>query len=121
MNKYNLSIEEERDFWKTKVLVDWIKPNYKCSACNQLSLKLKKIKSIANLYKYQCNKAKCRKIFNIINNTVFQYFPNIPMSLLIQSLESFIVEGKNATNKYTYINEKFHLTTAGQKNIYHFF
>ena len=43
------------------------------------------------------------------------------MSLLIKSLESFIVEGKNATNTYTYINEKFHLTTAGQKNIYRFF
>ena len=121
MNKYNLSIEEERDFWKTKVLVDWIKPNYKCSACNQLSLKLKKIKSIANPYKYQCNKAKCRKIFNIRNNTVFQYFPNTPMLLLIQSLELLIVERKNATNTYTYINEKFHLITAGQKNIYCFF
>ena len=61
MNKYNLSIEEERDFWKTKILVDWIKPNYKCSACNQLSLKLKKIKSYANPYKYQCNKQNAGK------------------------------------------------------------
>ena len=50
MNKYNipLELEEERQFLKKKVLTEWIQPNNKCPACNEISLNLKKIKSIAN-------------------------------------------------------------------------
>ena len=60
MIKYNITPNQEREFWKTKVLGNWIKPNYNCPACNQLSLKLKLIKSVPNPYKLQCNKEKCR-------------------------------------------------------------
>ena len=90
MNKYHIPLEEERQFWINKVLKDWIQPNNRCPACNNISLNLKKIKSIANPFKLKCNKAKCRKIVNIRNSTIFQFFPNTPMSILVQSIEAFI-------------------------------
>ena len=37
------------------------------------------------------------------------------MSILIEGLENFIFQGKNVTQIYVYINEKFNLTIAGQK------
>ena len=40
------------------------------------------------------------------------------MSILIEAIELFIYEGKNATNIYEYINDKYNLSTTGQKNIY---
>ena len=83
MNKYNIPLEEERLFWINKVLKDWIQPNNKCLSCNNISLNLKKIKSIANPFKMPCNKAKCRKIVNIRNNIIFIFFPNTPMSILL--------------------------------------
>jgi hypothetical protein len=43
------------------------------------------------------------------------------MSILIEGLEHFIFQGKNVTQIYVYINEKFNLTIAGQKNIFRFF
>jgi len=54
-SKYHMSIDVEREFWTKKVLNIWIKLDDKCTSCNQISLKLKKINSIANPYKYQCN------------------------------------------------------------------
>ena len=115
MNKYNIPYEEEHQFWINKVWKGWIQPNNKCPACNNISLNLKKIKSIANPYKLQCNKSNCRKIVNIRNNTIFPFFPNTPMSTLIQSIEALICECKNAANTIEYINEKYKLSTAGQK------
>lgn len=34
MNKYNIPLEEERQFWINKVLKDWIQPNNKCPRIN---------------------------------------------------------------------------------------
>lgn len=96
-------------------------PKNKCPSCNNISLNLKKIKSISNPFNLQCNKAKCRKIVNIRNNTIFQFFPNTPMSLLVQSIEALICDGKNATKTIEYINEKYKLSTAGQKTIFKLF
>ena len=121
MNKYNITLEEEPQFWINKVLKDWIQTNNKCPSCNNILLNLKKIKSIANPFKMQCNKAKLRKIVNIRNNTIFKYFPNTPMSILVQSIESLICEDKNSTKTIEFINEKYKLSTAGQKTIFQFF
>ena len=33
------------------------------------------------------------------------------MSILIEGIENFICQGKNASQTYVYINEKFNLTT----------
>ena len=40
------------------------------------------------------------------------------MSILIEAIELFIYEDKNDTNIYEYINDKYNLSTTGQKNIY---
>ena len=54
-SKYNISLKNERDFWNNKVFNNRIKLDYKCTLCNQISLKLKKLNSTSNPYKYQCN------------------------------------------------------------------
>ena len=43
------------------------------------------------------------------------------MSILIEGIENFICQGKNDIQTYVYINEKFNLTTARQKNIFRSF
>ena len=68
----------------------------RCPNCVLQTLKLKKIKSIVNPYKLQCNKAKFRKIINLRNNTIFQFFSHTPISVLINAIELFITEEKNA-------------------------
>ena len=40
------------------------------------------------------------------------------MSILIEAIELFIYEDKNDTNIYEYINDKYNLSTTGQKNMY---
>ena len=91
---YNITLESKKDFWRTKVLNKWI--NYKTRCPNSVleTLKLKKIKSIVNPYKLQCNKAKCLKIINLRNNTIFQFFSHTPISVLINAIELFITEEK---------------------------
>ena len=64
-NKYSINIKGERDYWFKHVLDKWIKYETICPSCSKNMLKLKKIKSIANPYKLQCNNYKCRKIVNI--------------------------------------------------------
>ena len=120
-NKYNISIESEREYWLKNILNDWIKYNTKCSNCKKYSLKLKKIKSVANPFKLQCSNYKCRKIFNLRNNTIFSYFSKTPMSILITALDLFICEDFNATKSIKYIQEKYNLNSQSQKNIYNYF
>ena len=43
------------------------------------------------------------------------------MSILVQSIEALICDGKNVTNNFEYINEKYKLSAAGQKTIFKFF
>ena len=69
----------------------------------------------------QCNIAKCRKIINIRNNSVFQFFTNTLISILVQFLEVLICESKNATKTIDYINENYKLSTGGQKTNFKFF
>ena len=98
-----------------KVLNKWIKYNTKCPNCSLESLQLKNTKSISNPFKLQCNKSKCRKIVNIRNNTIFQYFSHTPISILITAIEQFITEDKNAKKTIEYPNY------IGEKTIYKLF
>ena len=43
------------------------------------------------------------------------------MPILIQSLESLIYDGKNATQTYEFINEKYKLSAARKKLFSNFF
>ena len=42
------------------------------------------------------------------------------MSILVQSIESLICDGKNTTKTIEFINEKYKLSTAGQKQYSNF-
>lgn len=97
--------------------------NYKttCPNCTLPTLKLKKIKSIINPYKLQCNKSKCRKIINIRENTIFQFFSHTPISILINAIELFITEEKNAKKVIEILNERYQLNYMGQQTIYKLF
>ena len=61
--------------------------NTRCPNCALETLKLKKLKSIVNPYKLQCNKSKYREIINIRNNTIFQFFLHTSISILINAIE----------------------------------
>ena len=41
-NKYNIDINTERNFWMNNIINNWIRIDYKCPNCKQISLKLKK-------------------------------------------------------------------------------
>lgn len=86
-----------------------------------IHLNLKKIKSISNPFKLQCSKYKCRKIYNLRNDTIFSYFSKTPISILITAIELFICEEFNATKSIKYLQEKYNLNSLGQKNIYNLF
>ena len=47
-NKYNIDKYTERNFWMNNIINNWIRIDYKCHNCKQISLKLKKIKSAVN-------------------------------------------------------------------------
>ena len=72
--KYNITIESERKYWMNNILNKWINYYTTCPNCKLPTLKLKNIKSVINPFKLQCNKSKCRKIINMRNNTIFQFF-----------------------------------------------
>ena len=93
-NKYNIDIISERNLWMNNIINNWIKINNRCPNCNQISLKLKKIKSVINPLKLQFNKASCRKIVNIRENTIFNVCLLTPISFLIYVIEEFIKEEK---------------------------
>ena len=52
---------------------------------------------------------------------IFQFFPNTPKSILVQSIEALLCDGKHATKTIEFINEKYKLSTTGQKTIFQFF
>lgn len=69
------------------VIDKWIKYNTILPSCNKYSLKLKKIKSIANPLKLQCNNYKCRKIVSLRDNTIFAFHSKTLISILIAILQ----------------------------------
>ncbi len=48
INKYHISIKEERSYWLDKVLDKWIKIPIICPSFNQATLKLKKVEALLN-------------------------------------------------------------------------
>ena len=66
-------------------------------------------------------KYNCRKIVNIRNNTIFQIFSHTPMSILINSIEQFICEDKNASKTIEFLRERYQLSAIEQKTIYNLF
>ena len=117
-NKYKKNIDTEREYWMKTVLDKWIKYNTKCPSYNKNSLKLKKIKSVANPLKLQWNYYKCRKIINLRDNTIFAFYSKTPISILITILEEFILEEKNATKIIEKLNYNYSLSEIGKINIY---
>ena len=77
--------------------------------------------SISNPYKLQCSYFIYRKKVNLIKNTTFEKFSKSPIYLIINALELFISEIKNATNTIKKINDKYKLSTFGRKSIYSLF
>ena len=56
-----------------------------------------------------------------MNNSLFQFFKNTLIFILVQFLEVLICESKNATKTIDYINENYKLSTGGQKTNFKFF
>ena len=73
------------------------------------------------MYQILINYSVIKKNVGLRNETIFKNFPKTPMSILIEAIENFICQGKNANQAYKFINEKYYLTTAGQKTIFRFF
>ena len=80
INKYHISIKQEISYCLDKILDKWIKIHIICPSFNNATLKLKKVKSLPNPLKLQCNQYKCRKSVNLRNNTIFSYFSKTPIS-----------------------------------------
>ena len=55
LNIYNKSIKSERKFIIDNIMDKWIDIKTKYPSCDKLSLKLKKVKSLPNPIKFQCN------------------------------------------------------------------
>ncbi len=75
INKYHISIKEERSYL-LDILDNWIKIPILYLSCNQATLKLKKGKKLPNPFKLQCNKYKCKK--NSKFNIIFSYSSKTP-------------------------------------------
>lgn len=58
---------------------------------------------------------------NLRNNTIFQFFSHTPISVLINAIELFITEEKNAKKVIEFLNEKYQLNYMGQQTIYKLF
>ena len=74
-----------------------------------------------NPLKLQCNKANCRKIINIRENTIFDVCPHTPISFLIYAIEEFIAQEKNAAQVIEILNERYNLSSCAKKSIYKLF
>ena len=105
----------------SNIVDKWIKIDYRCPNYNQISLKLKKIKSAVNPLKLQSNKSNCRKIVNVRENTIFNVCSHTPISIIVYAIEEFIEEEKNATKVIESLNERYNLSAVGQKSIYKLF
>ena len=71
---------------------------------NSLSINKSK-KSISNPIKLRCKDKKCKKVVNIRNNTFFEFFKKIPISIIIKIIELIILDNKNSTEISKYLKE----------------
>ena len=91
----------------------------KCPSCKNTSLRfVKNKKSLSNPVFLKCNKKTCRKKVNIRENTFFNSFRKIPISVCIKIIELFIIDNKNALQIEKSIKDYYQVETINSKLIY---
>lgn len=118
-NKWHLSLDIERQFWKSNVIGTWIDtPKNICPSCSNKSLRLANRNKITNPCCLKCNKRKCSKKVSLRENTIFQLFNKVPISVLIKIIELFVIENKNGIEIIKTLKEFYHVDSVNNKMVY---
>ena len=84
-NIWNLNIEEERNFWSTKIIGTIIQMPELCIHCRIGKICLRKNKSYVNPYLGKCNHYKCNKEYFLLKGSLFETL-NITLASLIYNI-----------------------------------
>ena len=77
-----------------------------CPKCSKDTIKLVKFNSTTNSFKGDCMNYKCKARIFLAKYSIFQFFPKIPILILMNILKGFI-KGNNATPIMKTLKDKY--------------
>lgn len=87
--------ENERTFWHKFILITIVTIPTICPNCNYKSISIYNNDSINNPVLGRCNSHKCRKTIDLRKNTLLDYFPRTPASIVFKVIYIWIYDKKN--------------------------
>ena len=111
---YGISIEEERLLWESQYIHKYIYMPQICAKCNKGNINLVKFNSTCNPFKGGCMNYKCKARIFLRKYSIFQFFPKIPIQILMNILKGFI-KGNNATQIIKTLKDKYNNANIGRR------
>lgn len=99
-NSWGVSLEEERIFWKTKLIEIFIIIPTLCPICQNGKILFINHDSIINPFLGKCTYYKCRRALYLRNNTIFSNHNKTHASDLYYIMEIWIHDEFNAEKIY---------------------
>ena len=95
-NPWNLDITAEREFITKNVIGIFIQKPDICPIWKTGKIGFKNYDSFNNPIQYKCNNYKCYRNISIRKETIFEYNPRTPLSVLFKIIKLWIVDSFNA-------------------------
>ncbi len=116
-SKYGLTLLKERDNWDKNYLYKWIKLPLKCPNCGNNIIHTNLNNSICNPYVGRYNRKTSRKIIYLRKNTFFNFFPHIPVTIILEVLYQSICNNSNANIIFSKIENKYNIKSIRYQTI----
>ena len=117
---WNLNVAIEREFIKNNIIGSFIPKNDICPVCNKGLIGYKNKESILNPIEFKCNNYKCTRNFPIRKDTIFEFNPKIPISVLYTIINYWLVDSFNVSKIKDKLQEKYNLNNVDKRFIYRF-
>ena len=119
-NKWNISLNSERSFWKNYLIgIFIIIPNI-CEKCKKGHINLRNNESIINPLLGKCSYYKCNKEYFLRSKTIFEYNRNIPASVLYTILKLWLIDEFNVKKITNKLENIYNVNKIDSRFIYKF-
>ncbi len=108
-SKYGLTLLKERDNWDKNYLNKQIKLPIKCPKCGNNIIHINLNNSICNPFVSRFNRKTYKKIIYLRKNTSFNFFPHIPVTIILEVLFHSICNNSNANIICSKIENKYNI------------
>ena len=119
-NPWNVDITAEREFITKNIIGTFIQKPEICPICETGKIGFKNNNSINNPIQYKCNNYKCCRNISIRKDTIFEYNPRTPFSVLFKIMNLWIVDSFNALQIKKKLEEDYNLEKVDSRFIYNF-